>query len=176
MYLIILNGEVVGSHDDEPSEVAEGAELAYWEGEAPEARIIDGVVHWPLDPRDDPAKLTSVKKLKLKEIRAWDEGIRLAGVTIGSITLRYDDIGQQRIINLLAQTRELLEQGAITGDTLVVFEDANGDTIQKKVSVIKGAIQTYFAACQSQDEAVGDLMAQLKSATTVAEVVAIQVG
>jgi hypothetical protein len=167
---------VVGSYKDEPSEVPEGAELAYWDGDEPEQRIINGVVYLPLDPRDNPAKLQSAKWRKLVEIQAWDEGVRLAGVTIGGKTLRYDDLGQQRIVAILSQTRELLDQGAITLSSLVSFEDAAGEMKQVQVSVIKSAIQTYFAACQAQDEAVGDLMAQLKAASTIPEVEAIIVG
>lgn len=176
MYLIIVNGEVIQSNDEEPTDVPAGAELAEWEGDVPEPRVINGVIYLPLDPRDDSAKLFSAKRRKLKEINQWDEAVRLAGVTIGPYSLRYDDKGQNRIINLLGQIRELVEQGAITGDTLVAFEDAAGDTHKVKASVIRSAIQTYFAACQDQDVAVGDLKAQLKAATTIAEVEAIVVG
>jgi len=176
MYLIILNNEVIGIYDDYPTDIADGAELADWDGDRPEPRVINGIPYLPLDPRDNPQKLVSAKRRKLKEINDWDEATRRAGVQIGSHTLRYDDKGQRMISALLVQIRELVEQGAITGDTLVVFEDAAGDTKKVKASVVKSAMQTYFTACQTQDEAVGDLMAQLKAATTIPEVEAIIVG
>jgi len=176
MYLSILNNEIIGISDDYPTDIPDGAELVDWDGELPEPRIINGLVYPALDPRDNPGKLISAKRRKLKEINDWDEAVRLAGVAIGPYTLRYDDKGQNRVINLLGQIRELVEQGVITGDTLVKFEDAAGDTQQVKAAVIRSAIQTYFTACQSQDTAVGDLMAQLKAASTIAEVEAIIVG
>lgn len=180
MYLVILNGEVTASYRDEPTELPDDAELVEWDGPKPSERIveIDGVLTplLPVDPRDSQKKLLSAKWRKLKEINAWDEAVRLAGVAIGPYTLRYDEKGQNRIIILLGQVRELVEQGVITANTLVAFEDANGDTQKVKASVIRSAIQTYFAACQAQDEAVGDLKAQLKAAATIAEVEAIIVG
>jgi len=176
MYLVILNGEVISSYNDEPSEIPAGAELVEWSEPAPSYRIIDGMPYLPLDPRDAQKKLLSAKWRKLKEINSWDESTRLAGVSIGPYTLRYDEKGQNRIINLLGQIRELVAQGVVTANTLVAFEDAAGDTYKVKASVIRSAIQTYFAACQAQDEAVGDLKAQLKSAATIAEVEAIIVG
>lgn len=176
MYLTILNNEVIQTNDTEPTEVPAGAELAEWDGDTPEPRIINGVVYLPLDPRDDAKKLYSAKRRKLKEINQWDEAVRLAGVAIGLYNLRYDDKGQNRIVNLLGQIRELVEQGVVTGDTLVAFEDAAGVTHKVKASVIRSAIQTYFQACQAQDEAVGDLKAQLKAAATIPEVEAIIVG
>jgi hypothetical protein len=175
MYLVILNGEVVGSHDDEPSEVAEGAELAHWEGDAPTPRIIDGVVYWALDPRDDPDKLKSAKWRKLEEINKWDNAVRLAGVEMGQNFLRYDEVGQNRMSTLMVQIRELVEQGVITGDTLVAFDDANGDLREAKASAVRSFMQTYFIACQMQARAVGDLIAQLKAASTIQEVEAIVV-
>lgn len=180
MYLVIMNGEVITTYHEEPSEVPEGAELVEWTEAEPAMRFVEingiQIPLFPLDPRDAQKKLLSAKWRKLKEINAWDEAVRLSGVSIGPYNLRYDDKGQNRIISLLGQIRELVDQGVVTADTLVAFEDAAGDIYKVKASVIRSAIQTYFAACQAQDEAVGDLKAQLKAATTIAEVEAITVG
>lgn len=175
MYLVILNGEVVSSYSDEPDEIMEGAELVEWDGPSPAYRIIDGMPYLPLDPRDNSGKLLSAKKRKLKEIRDWDNAIRLAGVAIGDYTLRYDDIGQQRVMNLITSIRELVEQGVITGNTLISFETADGDIRKVKASVLRGAVSTYFSACQAQDDAVGALVDLLKAASTIQEVEAIVV-
>ena len=182
MQLVIVNNKVIGTfRDDQQASGPEGAEIVNWQGAPPQGVYADVngmkvLVDFPLDPRDNVEKLLSAKWRKLKEINAWDEATRLAGVAIGPYTLRYDDKGQQRVINLLAQIRELVDKGVVTANTLVAFEDAAGDTYKVKASVIRSAIQTYFTACQAQDEAVGDLKAQLKSAATIAEVDAIIVG
>ena len=180
MFLIIADGKVIGSYKEEPTEVPEDAELTEWDGDEPELRIVkeNGVYipSLPLDPRSDEKKLLSAKWRKLKEIKEWDENIRRAGVSIGPYLLRYDDVGKQQIISLLSQIRELVDQGVITGATLVSFEDASGNTHKVKASVIKSAIQVYFNACQDQTQAVGDLKSQLKAASTIQEVESITVG
>lgn len=180
MYLVILNGAVIGTYKDEPPDIPDGAELAEWDGASPEPRFeeVGGirVPFMPLDPRDQPQKLISAKRRKLKEINAWDEAVRLAGVAVGPYMLRYDDKGQQRITALVSQARELLEQGVITLNSLVTFEDASGNLHKVKVSVIRAAVQTYFTACQAQEEAVGDLLQAVKAATTIEEVNNIVVG
>lgn len=176
MYLIILNDEVIGTYKSEPIDLPEGAELVEWEGVKPSLRIINGLPYLPLDPRNAEKKLLSAKKRKLKEIKVWDEAVRLAGVSIGPHTLRYDDLGQQRVMNLITAIRELVEQGVITGDTLISFETAEGGVRKVKASVLRGAVSTYFSACQAQDDAVGALVDLVKAASTIQEVEAIVVG
>lgn len=182
MKLMIKDGKVIGYYADhlDISPVT-GALIVQWDKAPPRPKteIIDGIeveTDLPDDPRDSEDKLKDVKLEKLAEIREWDSAIRLAGVSIGPYSLRYDDIGQQRVMNLIMSIRELVEQGVVTADTMITFEDSSGTMRKVKASVLRSAIATYFSACQKQDDTVGNLIAALKSAATTEEVHSIIVG
>jgi hypothetical protein len=182
MKLMIKNGKVIGYYADhlDISPVA-GALIVQWDKAPPRPKveIIDGIeveTELPDDPRDGEEKLKDVKLEKLAEIREWDSAIRLSGVSIGPYSLRYDDIGQQRVMNLITSIRELVEQGVVTADTIITFEDSSGTMRKVKASVLRSAVSTYFSACQQQDDALGTLMGLLKAASNIQEVEAIIVG
>lgn len=180
MYLVILNGAVTGIYRDEPTDIPEGAELAEWDGPPPalEWEEVGGVriPTIPQDPRDAQHKLISAKRRKVKEINAWDEGIRLAGAAFGPYLMRFDEYGQRRLATLLTTVRELFDQGKITANTLIPIWDVTDTKQRIKASDFRAAVVAFFNSCQAQEEAVGDLLQAVKAATTIEEVNSIVVG
>jgi hypothetical protein len=182
MQLLIKDGKVISFYrDGQAVEVPPAAELVDWDGPAPEppTDVVGGVTivaGLPTDPRNASGRLNDIKKAKLKEIFNWDKVTRLAGVSIGPYSLRYDDLGQQRVMNLITSIRELVDQGVVTADTLITFEDASGIVRKVKASVLRTAVSQYFSACQAQEDKVGAFVAAVKAASTIEEVNSIIVG
>jgi hypothetical protein len=119
--------------------------------------------------------LPNLKSEKITLLMSHVEQQELAGINIDGLVMAYSEYDQRRLATLLVGINEGLQLGVLTLDSPITVTQADNTDVTITVLQFKQLLVKYMFACLQSRGAIRQLIQQINSVNTKAELEAIQV-